>query len=210
MANAKISALSAAAALGGTETIPGVQSGVTVKLTPAQIKTYVSASPSFTGTIGSDLPVGAAGTVKQISAGMQTTVARFRERVAVDMLGITTNLTEGGVKDNAALSSWQMLMGATSDVFGVSRSPAGSADLTTLFSVGSTGNTTVAGLLTVAANVSAATYLKSGSYTVATVPSASAAGAGARIYVSNESGGAVLAFSDATNWRRVTDRAVIS
>jgi Protein of unknown function (DUF2793) len=49
-----------------------------------------------------------------------------------------------------------------------------------------------------------------GSYTVAGVPSASTAGAGAIIYVSNESGGAVLAFSDGTNWRRVTDRAVIS
>ena len=48
------------------------------------------------------------------------------------------------------------------------------------------------------------------SYTVATVPSASASGAGAIIYVTDESGGAVLAVSDATNWRRVTDRAVIS
>lgn len=48
------------------------------------------------------------------------------------------------------------------------------------------------------------------SYTVAGVPSASTHGAGAMIYVSNESGGAVIAFSDGTNWRRVTDRAVIS
>lgn len=48
------------------------------------------------------------------------------------------------------------------------------------------------------------------SYTVATVPSASASGAGAIIYVTDESGGAVLAVSDATDWRRVTDRAVIS
>lgn len=47
-------------------------------------------------------------------------------------------------------------------------------------------------------------------YTVAGVPSASTHGAGAMIYVSNESGGAVVAFSDGTNWRRVTDRAVIS
>lgn len=47
------------------------------------------------------------------------------------------------------------------------------------------------------------------SYTVATVPSA-AAGAGQIIFVSNESGGAVLAFSDGTAWRRVTDRAAIS
>lgn len=48
------------------------------------------------------------------------------------------------------------------------------------------------------------------SYTVAGVPSASTAGAGAMIYVSNESGGAVVAFSDATDWRRITDRAIIS
>lgn len=46
------------------------------------------------------------------------------------------------------------------------------------------------------------------SYTVVGVPSASPAAK--LIYVSNESGGAVLAFSDGTNWRRVTDRAVIS
>jgi hypothetical protein len=46
------------------------------------------------------------------------------------------------------------------------------------------------------------------SYTVAGVPSATPAGQ--MIYVSNESGGAVPAFSDGTNWRRVTDRAIIT
>lgn len=33
---------------------------------------------------------------------------------------------------------------------------------------------------------------------------------GCQIYVTNETGGAVPAFFDGTNWRRVTDRAVIS
>jgi hypothetical protein len=46
-------------------------------------------------------------------------------------------------------------------------------------------------------------------YTVAGVPSAATYARGL-IYVSNESGGAVPAFSDGTDWRRVTDRAVIS
>ena len=46
------------------------------------------------------------------------------------------------------------------------------------------------------------------SYTVATVPSASIAGG--FIYVSDETGGATMAFSDGTNWRRVQDRAVVS
>jgi len=46
-------------------------------------------------------------------------------------------------------------------------------------------------------------------YTVATLPTASSYPRGI-IYVANEAGGAVLAFSDATNWRRVTDRAIVS
>jgi hypothetical protein len=46
------------------------------------------------------------------------------------------------------------------------------------------------------------------SYTVSTLPSATIAAQ--LIYVSNETGGAVLAFSDGTNWRRVTDRAIVS
>ena len=47
------------------------------------------------------------------------------------------------------------------------------------------------------------------SYTVAGVPSASD-WVRRLIYVSDETGGAVPAFSDGTNWRRVTDRAIIS
>jgi uncharacterized protein DUF2793 len=45
-------------------------------------------------------------------------------------------------------------------------------------------------------------------YTVATVPSAALPRR--LIYVTNETGGAVPAFNDGTNWRRVTDRAVVS
>ncbi len=47
------------------------------------------------------------------------------------------------------------------------------------------------------------------SYTVAGVPSAVGL-RGAIIYITNESGGEVHAFSDNVNWRRVTDRAIIS
>lgn len=60
------------------------------------------------------------------------------------------------------------------------------------------------------ANIVAAVPMQLPSYTVAGVPSASTSGAGSMIYVSNESGGAVVAFSDGTNWRRVTDRATIT
>lgn len=49
-------------------------------------------------------------------------------------------------------------------------------------------------------------YLQS--YAVASLPSA--ATAAGLIYVSDETGGATLAFSDGTNWRRVQDRAVVA
>lgn len=45
-------------------------------------------------------------------------------------------------------------------------------------------------------------------FSVSNLPSA--AQAGIMIYVLDESGGAVPAFSDGTDWRRVTDRAVVS
>ena len=45
-------------------------------------------------------------------------------------------------------------------------------------------------------------------FTVAKVPSA--AQPGQMIFISDEKDGAVMAFSDGTNWRRITDRAVIS
>ncbi len=46
------------------------------------------------------------------------------------------------------------------------------------------------------------------SYSKAALPSAAIAGT--LIYVTDEAGGAVPAFADGTNWRRVTDRAVVS
>jgi hypothetical protein len=49
-----------------------------------------------------------------------------------------------------------------------------------------------------------------GGSTVAGLPPAADVGAGALVFVSNAAGGAVIAFSDGTDWRRVTDRAVVS
>lgn len=72
--------------------------------------------------------------------------------------------------------------------------------------------TSVQASLTIDGHFTVAGSLKPKSYTLAGATSALAAtlGAGAIIYVSNESGGAVMAFSDGTNWKRVTDRATIS
>jgi hypothetical protein len=46
------------------------------------------------------------------------------------------------------------------------------------------------------------------SFTVSSLPSATQPGQ--MIYVSDETGGSVMAFSDGSNWRRITDRAVVS
>ena len=59
------------------------------------------------------------------------------------------------------------------------------------------------------AKISAAVPLGLASYTVGTAPTPTT-NAGALIYVTDDIGGAVPAFSDATNWRRVTDRAVVA
>lgn len=54
-------------------------------------------------------------------------------------------------------------------------------------------------------------------YAKASLPSAASSGStstddpySSLIFVRDETGGAVLAFSDGTNWRRVTDRAIVS
>lgn len=47
------------------------------------------------------------------------------------------------------------------------------------------------------------------SFTVASAPDATKH-TGSVVFVSNETGGATVAFSDGTNWRRVQDRAIIS
>lgn len=46
------------------------------------------------------------------------------------------------------------------------------------------------------------------SFKVASLPNAGVPGQ--MIYVSDESGGATMAFSDGSNWRRITDRAIVS
>lgn len=51
--------------------------------------------------------------------------------------------------------------------------------------------------------------LKLAQYAVANLPTASL-WTGAIVYVTDETGGAVPAFADGTNWRRVTDRTIVS
>lgn len=63
------------------------------------------------------------------------------------------------------------------------------------------GTTTFSG--TVVSNTGFSGAIQVPTYTVASAPSASAAGAGTLIYVSNgAAGSAILAFSNGTDWKR--------
>jgi hypothetical protein len=46
-------------------------------------------------------------------------------------------------------------------------------------------------------------------YTVAQLPAASV-WTGAQVHVSDETGGAITCYSDGVNWRRISDRAIVS
>lgn len=70
------------------------------------------------------------------------------------------------------------------------------ASITPSFTIDSSGDSIFAGTVT------------PGTYTVATLPAVGTGGA--TIFVSDESGGPVNAYSDGTNWRRVSDGAVVS
>lgn len=63
------------------------------------------------------------------------------------------------------------------------------------------------GGLTISGIIAPSTFILP-TFTVSTLPSANPAAQ--MIYVSDESGGPVIAFSDGTNWRRATDRAVVT
>lgn len=117
----------------------------------------------------------------------------------------TTGLCFGAYSAQWAFGADSTLIGAQARV-----SPAPSTPIA-LWGVDFSGVTFQAGggfLKSTGFNVDLSGVVQFPSFTVAGMPTASPAGR--QIYVSNESGGAVMAFSDGTNWRRVTDRAIVS
>lgn len=97
------------------------------------------------------------------------------------------------------------------DVYGVGSYPSGStqsskARVDPPTPVGGTGNMDI--FASAIADAFAATPHELPSTTVGGLPSASPAGR--LVYVSNATGGAMPAFSDGSDWRRVTDRTVVT
>jgi hypothetical protein len=86
--------------------------------------------------------IGIIGTVLQYSQGLTSTYLRVRELFEVDMVGFATNITNTGVQDNVAKSSWAVSFGAgsTLDHYKISRYPAGSSSRSDFFLISSSGN----------------------------------------------------------------------
>ena len=68
---------------------------------------------------------------------------------------------------------------------------------------------TIAEALDLDVDTTATLLFQAQTYTVATLPAAATYPRGV-VFVSNEAGGATLAFSDGTDWRRVQDRNVVN
>lgn len=98
---------------------------------------------------------------------------------------------------------------AGADRFSIKVSADGTA-WTNAIDVASDGKVGIGGISNPSTALHASGPVRVASFSIAGLPPASASGAGAIVHVSDESGGAVLAFSDGTNWRRVTDRAMVS
>jgi hypothetical protein len=113
--------------------------------------------------------------------------------------GVQVKLNKNGDGDTASFLFQRGWSGRAeigligSNDFAFKTSPDGSA-----FSIG----------LTLVAAASGVPKLPS--FTVAGLPSPATAGAGALAHVSDETGGAVIAFSDGADWRRVTDRTIVA
>jgi hypothetical protein len=199
MANTKISALGAGAALDGTEAIPAVQSASTVKVLVSAIRTYLLAlANTFTGKVTVNT---ASGDIFdcQTAGASKFKVSEFGAitgPTTIDM-GIGLRLANTGAKTQSGGSfSWSSAADITSAIdTAFMRKAAKVVEI----------NSGTAGTY-------AGCAFSLGSQTVAQLPTAASAGLGAIACVSDASattprstvagGGAnkVLVMSDATNW----------
>ena len=120
MAGTKISALTAAAALGGTEAIPGVQSAANVKITATQIKTFTSASPTLVTPV---LGV-ATGTSLTLSNGTSIAPVLVGGSATSGLYFATSGFDVGYVRAGSpmAVLGFQKIVQASLGVFGIAPS----------------------------------------------------------------------------------------
>ena len=128
-------------------------------------------------------------------------------------LSNSTNSVYLGAETKALASgqSNQIVIGHSATGLGSNTAVLGNDSIVTTALKGNVGigTTSPAQRLDVVGSIKASQPIIFPSYTVAALPAASSY-TGAMAYVPDEAGGATIAFSDGTNWRRVQDRAVVS
>lgn len=120
-ADVKISAMPAGSALAGTEQIPAVQGGATVKTTPAAIKTYVETSPFYLGA-SAYLYSGTANVIEQRNSTTAQTLQVFdtyTDSSNYASIALNTSLTGDWVQVAAQTA------GTAGDNYGIALTPTG-------------------------------------------------------------------------------------
>lgn len=176
---------------------------------------YMGASSSSGSTPGQTRLIGSSFAYREVTPGMALETNRFEVQSGGTIiagngswfalyatLGLWLTDKHLALKDTVPIRWYDSATGLTAYDTGVVRSSAGVVEANN-------------GTLGTYRDFKARNFITTGqvklaSFTVATLPSVSSPGAGSQIYVTDEAGGAVVAFSDGTNWRRVTDRAIVS
>jgi hypothetical protein len=170
-----------------------------------------TASININGTVGATTPAAGAFTTLSATGSMTAGAAsEFRAiRRQYEVFGTAGSpaqelgFTYGDITVNTNLAGiWFDNSFAVNSASGLSIKASNAAGV-----VATVGKFSSTGIEATGA-VGASTRFNLPPYTVGTLPAVGAPGG--FIYVSNETGGAIPAFSDGTNWRRVTDRAVVS
>lgn len=197
----------------GSSNVTVVSSGgnVTVGIAGTQIANFSSAGIEITGNI-----LGHGATLSGINAFGNIAVAG-ETTVSADSTSDTLTLVEGSgisIVTDAANNTITIGSAATDSIF------ATGGDMGTVEETVTSEEDL--GLITSAATIEydLGTIVVGGvlypeqlvlpSFTVAELGGISTNPAGQMVFCSNESGGSVPAFSDGTNWRRVTDRQIVS
>ena len=191
----------------GTSAFGSVSPGTSGNVLTSDGSAWVSQAPTSGGGTVSLNDGSAASPSLNFSADTNTGVYR----VGADQVGISAGGTNRVTVSTSAVTTTVAVAGPT----GLGSSTpvyTFSGDTTTGLAYVTTGFVRFVASGTVAMSYTSSVVRMSlpmilAEYTVTTLPTGVT---GAMIYVSNESGGAVPAFFDGTNWRRVTDRAIVT
>lgn len=170
---------------------------------------YQSGSWASPGAaIGSGTPVAITGTTGSFSDTLTSTITA--DVNVFQALAATTNRKLARIGNTGG----ELVLGIDSSAGGAAIASSGAYDgaircTNPISFSANAGSTQHMRLLTTGLNVPAG-WVKPASYTVATLPSAATAGAGACVWCSDETAGSVLVTSNGTNWKRAGTQTTAS